>query len=254
MTAKYEAPDGLSQFTAVRRTSPTQQVREQLLEAIERGDIAPGAILPSERVLCETFGVSRVSVREALAGLEAMKIIEIRHGRGAFVRRSINEQYAEPFAKYLELHRDELIELNKVRGALDELAAAEVAEHATEEGLAEIERAAAAFAAAASADQPNIAEVSRLDVEFHLSIARATGGELLPRLLGELNDVMTESRPATFSHEGQLARSIKDHQAVVAALRSRDAAKARKTMQKHMAAIRDWYEDLPAKPGKGDEA
>ncbi|TDB86326.1 FadR family transcriptional regulator [Actinomadura sp. KC216] len=247
MTAKYEAPPGTGGFTAVERTSPTQQVREQLLAAIERGDIPAGAMLPSERVLCETFGVSRVSVREALAGLEAMKIIEIRHGRGAFVRKSINEQYAEPFAKYLELHRDELIELNKVRGALDELAAAEVAEHATDEGLAEIERAQEVFQAAAAQDKPNLAEVSRLDVEFHLSIARATGGELLPRLLGELNEVMTESRPATFSREGQLTRSIRDHQAIVTALKSRDAARARKAMQKHMLAIREWYEDLPGK-------
>ncbi|MEU9845838.1 FadR/GntR family transcriptional regulator [Actinomadura sp. NPDC048032] len=247
MTAKHEAHAGMGQFTAVQRTSPTQQVREQLLAAIERGDILPGALLPSERALCETFGVSRVSVREALAGLEAMKIIEIRHGRGAFVRKSINEQYVEPFAAYLELHRDELIELNKVRGALDELAAAEVAEHGTEQELAEIERAEEAFRTAAAQDRPNLTEVSRLDVEFHLSIARATGGKLLPRMLDELNSVMTESRPATFSREGQLARSVRDHRAILTALKNRDVARARKAMQKHMAAIREWYEELPGK-------
>lgn len=211
------------------------------MEAIERGEFPPGAPLPSERVLCETFGVSRVSIREALAGLEAMKLIVVQHGRGAFVQESIGDQYAGPFAKYLDIHRDELIELTKVRGALDELAAEEAARQGTRTSIAAIERAGQAFEEAA--ESGDIAESARLDVAFHLAIADAAGGALLPQLLHELNNLLTESRKATFSQDGQLSRSVREHQTIINALHKQDANAARRAVHKHMTRISDWLED-----------
>lgn len=227
-------------FTTVQRVSPTQQVRDQLLRAIESGEFPPGASLPSERVLCESFGVSRVSVREALAGLEAMKLIVIQHGRGAFVRESADEQYVGPFAKYIELHREELIELMKVRGAMDELAAEEVARFGSEQDLAAIEAAADAFAEAA--ERGELAEASTLDLAFHLAIADSANGKLLPRLIHELNEVLTDSRAATFAQAGQLAQSVREHRAITDALAKRDPVAARQAVHQHMARISDWLE------------
>lgn len=240
-------------FTSVQRVSPTQQVREQLLAAIERGELTPGAALPSERVLCDTFGVSRVSVREALAGLEAMKLIVVQHGRGAFVRESINDRYAGPFAKYLELHRDELIELLKIRGALDVLAAEEVVENASDADLDRIQRAGADFERAAIAKKRDIADIARSDVAFHMSIAEAAGGSLLPNLLMQLNNVMSESRAATLAREGQLSRSVREHKAIVSALQKRDRAAARRAVDRHMAGIRKWLAELPVAETDGDQ-
>jgi GntR family transcriptional regulator len=62
-------------------------VRETLLAQIRAGAYAPGAKLPSEHTLCETFGVSRITVRQALADLERQGAIDRMHGRGTFVRR-----------------------------------------------------------------------------------------------------------------------------------------------------------------------
>jgi DNA-binding FadR family transcriptional regulator len=58
-------------YTLLSTVSRTQQVRDQLEAAIERGDYKPGERLPSERELVELLGVSRVSVREAIRSLEA---------------------------------------------------------------------------------------------------------------------------------------------------------------------------------------
>lgn len=240
-------------FTSVQRVSPTEQVREQLLAAIERGELAPGAPLPSERVLCETFGVSRVSVREALAGLEGMNLIVVQHGRGAFVRESINDRYAGPFAKYLELHRDELIELLKIRGALDILAAEEVVENASDADMDRIAHAADEFARATTTEKRDIAEVARLDVAFHMSIAKAAGSSLLPTLLTQLNNVLSESRAATLAREGQLSRSVREHNAIASALRRRDRAAARRAVDRHMGRIRNWLAELPVAETDGDQ-
>ncbi len=243
--ASTPAPVG---FSAVRRGSPTQLVREQLFAAIQRGDYQPGSLLPSERMLGESFGVSRVSVREAIAGLGAMGLITVQHGRGAFVRESVTEQYAGPFGRYLELHREQLLELLKVRGALDELAAEEASLNGTPEGLRRIVDACDGFRHALEAEDRDFARLAELDVAFHLSIAKATGGELLPRLLSELNGIFDESRRMTLARSGQLDRSVKQHQAIADAILAGGARVAGRVANRHVNSIRQWVSDLPGRP------
>ncbi|GAA1933531.1 FadR/GntR family transcriptional regulator [Nocardioides marmoribigeumensis] len=226
-------------FTTVKRVSPTHQVREQLLAAIQRGDYGPGAAIPSERVLCETFGVSRVSVREAIAGLESMGLIRVEHGRGAFVRESVNQSFMRPFGRYLEEHRGELLELIKVRGALDELAVAEATEHADAVGLDRLQAANDAFGEAVDAGRDDV-DVARCDVTFHLTIAELAGGVLLPPLVRELNGVLGESRLLMLARPGQRERSVAEHQAIIDALVARDVVAARRAVRKHLEPIRDW--------------
>ena len=57
-----------------------------LHDEIDRGVIAPGDPLPSEQTLCDQFGVSRITVRRALADLAEQGYIERRQGVGSFVR------------------------------------------------------------------------------------------------------------------------------------------------------------------------
>ncbi|MGH3473114.1 MAG: FadR/GntR family transcriptional regulator, partial [Nocardioidaceae bacterium] len=239
-----EAAGSPPPFRAIKRVSPTQEVREQLLAAIESGEYQPGSLLPSERLLCESFGVSRVSVREAIAGLEAMGLVTVQHGRGAFVRESVNDQYAGPFGAYLEQNRAQLIELLGVRGALDELAAEEASLHGTSDGLTDLTSALAAFSHAVRLGKRDFGELAQLDVAFHLAIARAAGGQLLPRLLDDLNEILDESRRMTLSVRGQLDRSVKQHQVIADAIFAGDVKRARRAANLHTKAIREWVRDL----------
>lgn len=227
---------------SVHHVSPTQQVREQLLAAIERGEFAPGSLLPSERVLCSTFGVSRVSVREAIAGLEAMGLVVVRHGRGAFVRDRVATRYAGPFGRYLQLHRAELAELLKVRGALDELAAEEAALHGNAESLNRVAEAGRLYREAAEAEPLDLGRLTQLDVAFHVAIAESAGGELLPKLLRELNVVLDESRRVTLGVPGQAQRSAQQHQAIVNAIMAGDAGPARRAAARHVSAVKMWVQ------------
>ncbi|MGH3292619.1 MAG: FadR/GntR family transcriptional regulator [Trebonia sp.] len=245
---------------SVQHVSPTQQVREQLLAAIESGDFAPGSLLPSERVLCATFGVSRVSVREAIAGLEAMGLVTVQHGRGAFVRDRVATRYAGPFGRYLQLHRAELLELLKVRGALDELAAEDAALHANADGLSRVAEASRQFREAAEAKPLDLSRLAELDVAFHVAIAEAGGGELLPKLLRELNGVLDESRHLTLGLPGQAQRSVQQHQTIVNAIVAGDARPARRAASRHVSAVSMWVQrvmdsdERPAAGGAGGRA
>ncbi|TDB73371.1 FadR family transcriptional regulator, partial [Actinomadura sp. KC216] len=155
-------------FQAGAWVSATQQIREQLLRGIRQGELAPGSALPSERELCEVFGVSRVSVREAIAGLEAMGLVSVRHGRGTFVRDGSAARYEDAFGRYLELHRGQLVELLAVRGALDRLAAQEAAANGPSEQVERMVEAHRAFLDAAAEPRPEFDRIAELDVAFHV--------------------------------------------------------------------------------------
>jgi len=64
-----------------------QTIADELRAAIHRNDYGPGDVLPSETQLCLTYDVSRPTVRHAVAILRSEGLIDVEHGRGAFVRR-----------------------------------------------------------------------------------------------------------------------------------------------------------------------
>lgn len=64
-----------------------RQIADRLRSSILSGDLAPGAACPSERSLIDEYGAARGTVRQALALLRTEGLIEIEHGRGAFVRQ-----------------------------------------------------------------------------------------------------------------------------------------------------------------------
>lgn len=195
--------------------------------------------------------MSRVSVREALAGLEALGVIKIRHGKGAIVQERPGGDYALPFADYLRLYRSDIVELLKVRRALDELAATEAAENRDTKALRRLREAAKAFNAVAKEDPPVLSDVAERDEQFHLEVALAGGGKLLPRLIEELNGVLRHSRQLTLAQDGQIARSVKEHGMIVDAIASRDAAGARSAAGNHIGNIIAWLAAGDAQSTKG---
>ncbi|HEU4655977.1 MAG TPA: FadR/GntR family transcriptional regulator [Capillimicrobium sp.] len=215
--------------------SRTQQVRDQLQAAIDRGDYAPGDRLPSERELVELLGVSRVSVREAIRSLEALGVVEVRHGRGCFVATSRSDQYASSFSHWLTVHRDEIFELLKVRGALDELAAESAAATADGGWVGRLRELNDAFR---DADPDDIDALVACDVAFHDAIAEASGSELLADLLRELHETFNESRQATLRPWGRQAESALEHDAIIAAIEGGDAPAARAAVAAHLASVR----------------
>jgi GntR family transcriptional regulator len=73
-----------------------------LHDEIARGAIAPGAALPTEQALCDQFGVSRITVRRALADLAEQGYIERRQGVGSFVRQRGRPDEAPPVGSYMD--------------------------------------------------------------------------------------------------------------------------------------------------------
>jgi GntR family transcriptional regulator len=79
----------------------TERVREAIAARIASGELAPGHQLPTERELSETFGVSRVTVRRAIALLAESGLVYAIQGRGTYVAP---EHLAEPPNALMSFH------------------------------------------------------------------------------------------------------------------------------------------------------
>lgn len=226
-----------SPLRAIKRTQRSEEIRRQIEAAITSGEFAPGERLPSERELVETFGVSRVSVREAIRSLEALGFVRVYQGRGAFVtdRRS---GLGEPLARWLDLHRNEVLELLGVRGALDEYAAQLAVENFDTARVARIVAAHEAFSAAVEAEAP-ATEIVPLDIDFHVAIADASGNRLLYDLLSDLHSYLAESRYLALVPTGRPRQSMTEHALIVEAIQARDAPMARLATSRHIARVRE---------------
>ncbi len=90
-TAVNDEPTGWiapAELQAISRASPTRwrAVALELARRIAQGELQPGARLPSEHALADTYRVNRHTVRQAIARLAEAGWLEVRRGRGSFVR------------------------------------------------------------------------------------------------------------------------------------------------------------------------
>lgn len=215
-----------------RRSTP-KLLADEILGWIERGEYKPSDPLPSERDLQQRFGVSRVVVRDALVRLQAVGLIRVEQGRGCFVSDALIDWSSGPFRVWMDTHQYEIINLLKLRRALDALAAEETASDHDAAALRVVAAAEQAFADEANADADPV-RLASLDKAFHASIAQAGGMTIIAHLLHELDDHSANMHRTTMSLAGRPGQSVHDHRAIVSALAAGDPAAARVAAEAHV--------------------
>jgi GntR family transcriptional repressor for pyruvate dehydrogenase complex len=115
------------------RVTATKAIVESLKERIGNGEFGPGDQLPSEQIMLQEYGVSRLTLREALARLTALGIIHVRHGKGAFVTNSISVSALANVLIPLFPHHDfnRMNDLVEARNLIESEVAAKVSETRT---------------------------------------------------------------------------------------------------------------------------
>src|ERR1700733_9252691 len=128
-----------SKIKPVVKTSISDEIVEQIISLISKGDLKPGQRLPSERELCKNFGAGRSSLREALRCLCIVGVLNARVGEGT----SVAVDGAKFLGKIVEwrvmTEQHDIENLMEVRIALEGVTAASAALKASEEDLAKIE-------------------------------------------------------------------------------------------------------------------
>jgi DNA-binding FadR family transcriptional regulator len=211
------------------------QVAEQLSALIHSGELKTGDRLPSERDLASRFSVSRPTIREALITLEVMGLVDVRPGSGVYIR--------EAGGSKLELTEDlpgpfEILEARKVLES--EIAA--IAANRISDG--QITRLKTLLRKMDDPEQ-SIKAVERIDEQFHMVIAEATGNSALVSSVKWLWGLRSESEISALFHdharETDSRPAVDEHRAILAAVMQRDEKAARASMQRHLQRV---IEDL----------
>ena len=219
-------------FGTVTREAVPQQIVSRLLDLIQQRHLGPGDRLPAERELAATMGVSRSSLREALRALTVLGVCEMRHGTGTYVSSLEPDLLVRPLSFVLSLSDggfDQLFEARKVV----EPAMAALARRIDDPTLDRLD--ALVTRADAVIENPDAFLVA--DVELHDVIREAAGNSILGRFMESIHALGLASRQATGTKRKVREQSVKDHRAIVAALRSRDGDGASDAMRHHLENV-----------------
>ncbi len=212
-----------------------QQIKRYILEA----NLRAGDRLPTEDVLARRLGASRTAVREALSGLEALGIIEVRHGSGRYVREfnfsAILDNLA--YSMLFEVHTFE--EMLDIRQALE---------------VYFLPRAVAALFAGNLAVMSALLEtmeeqgaggvwdagMMELDMAFHRTLYADAGNDLLLKLLDVFWTVHKDLKSRDPYETRDVPRYLRQHRALLEAIAGRDAERAQQCLVTHFEGVREW--------------
>jgi GntR family transcriptional repressor for pyruvate dehydrogenase complex len=204
-----------------------------LEQMIALGELAPGDRLPPERELAESLSVSRTSLREALHKLEDKHLIERRQGKGTVVLApptQVNDLYAR-LAELGEADR-ELANVAELRTVIEPKIAEFAALRATSADLLQMDDIL-------HATDENLlgAKSLELDIQFHLTLARASHNPLLTALSTMVSSWTTPVRKDSHNTREGRRSSLAGHRAIRDALQARDPAAAAEAMTMHLADV-----------------
>jgi|SRR5579884_413965 len=217
---------------SVKRTPLVAEVMTRIGDLIHAGTYAPGAKLPSERELREELEVGRSTVREALRGLEVLGLIELRHGRGAFVRAARPQPWSAPImagADGWQLER-----VTEARLALETAAATLAAVRRSDEQLALIAAQLTAFEQAILSD--DLSALVLADVTFHEQIADAAN-PVLAAMLKSVVVLGIQARRKSLSKRERRPSVLDRHRRIFSAIADRDPQTAKVQMEEHLASF-----------------
>lgn len=204
-----------------------------LQQRIAAGELAPEERLPTEQRLAESHGVSRTVVREAVSRLKSIGLLVSRQGAGVFVA-PLHRARALAFDPTVLDSIASVLQVVEVRRGLEAEMAAQAAERITPENA----RAIATALAAVEACAPHGAEGVQADLDFHRSIARATGNPHFERLIGFLEQYQRDAMLVTRTNEAlesaYQTQVQQEHRCIAESVMRGDAEAARHAAREHM--------------------
>ncbi len=171
------------QFEKINQTSVVQQVIDALTQAMIDKKLRPGDKIPTELELSESFGVGRLSIREAIKVLVYFGVLEIRRPEGTFVREGFSESMINPLLYGIILDRDDSYTYLKELRQLMEVGVIQMAiEKSTEEDHQLLTEKYRAFADALAADPVDVDAVFEADNEFHRVVSEMGRNPLVNKI------------------------------------------------------------------------
>ncbi|RJP33097.1 MAG: FadR family transcriptional regulator [Actinobacteria bacterium] len=226
-------------FGTLERETLSMKIAKRILSLIKEKQLRPGDRLPSERELARMMQVSRPSLREALRALQIMNIIENRQGSGNYITSLEPKKLIEHLEAVFVLDDAVYVDLFKARKIMEtglaELAAGNITDSEVEELEALVKEAK---------ERVDDAEAFlHLDLALHNQIVKAARNGILELFMSSINQLSVYSRRRTAESPDIRRQTVRDHRAIVRALKSHDPAAARAAMFRHLSRVEKGFGD-----------
>jgi len=222
----------MNKLHRVKTDSLRTQIYIQLKNQLLNGAWKPGEKLPSENQLCETFGVSRVTVRAAIQQLEILGMVKTKHGGGTYVLElpavmTINN--LQP--TMLSNRNHDIITVLEYRKIIEKGTIGLAVEKICNKDFEYLEETYAMMQASTN----DLARFAQADFRFHLRIAEIANNPIINNLYHLINQIMTASMSDIVDLLG-CEIGLHYHRKLIDALKARDKPACESEMEKHIDA------------------
>ena len=223
-------------FQRIEAERIAHAVVRQVELLILRGVLRPGERLPSERDLAERLGVSRPSLREALAELQAQGLLTARPGAGIYVAEVLGSAFSPALVRLFSVHDEAVMDYIAFRRDMEGLAAERAARLGSDTDLAVIGTIFARMEAAHG--RRSSAEEAALDAQFHMAIVEASHNIVMLHMMRAMDDLLRAgvvyNRQALFRPKDTRAALLDQHRAIHDAILAHDPPGARAAVERHL--------------------
>ncbi len=212
----------------------SKTVASKIEDAIHARTFKNGDRLPAELELAAQFDVSRTVVREALRMLSGRGIIVIKKGKGGFVNGFSAESVIEPLHSYLRfsIPKDYALDVIRARQVIEPAIAYVAALNHTKEDATQLQRD---WDELKSCREDDYDALAKLDLRFHLDIAKSTHNVIIPLMIEPIHRLMPAIKVSVYKEVEDSKNSALDkHGKVLSAILKYDAEGARRAMTVHL--------------------
>jgi DNA-binding FadR family transcriptional regulator len=219
----------------VREGNAFEETVERLLTLIKLGVVGPGERFPAERELAARLGISRLTLRDAIAELQHAGYVQSRRGRsgGTFVTGTPPAPDRRELRRLAREDGDKLTDALTFRVAV-EAGAAEALAHLVAQSAARPETRPVLLARLGDVNGACPRDYRRLDTLFHLSIAELTGSSLLTAACGDARIRLNDLLNAIPVLQRNIDHTAGQHTAIAEAILAGDAERARRATAEHL--------------------
>lgn len=226
-------------FLKIHAEKLSVSVMRQIELLILRGILRPGERLPAERELSERLGVSRPSLREAVAGLQDRGLLSSRPGAGIYVADVLGSAFSEGLVQLFARHEEAMFDYIAFRRDMEALAAERAATHGSATDLAVINAIFHKMEAAHNKRDPS--DEAALDAEFHMAIIEASHNIIMLHMMRSMFDLLRQgvfyNRQVMFKQRMTRQALLDQHRQINAGLQARDAMAAKAAVATHLSYV-----------------
>lgn len=216
--------------------SVVERITDQITNAIINGELKPGDKIPTEVELCESFGVGRNSVREAIKILEAYGVLEIRRADGTYIRQEYDSKMLYPILYGIILQKDSKEQIVELRKVIDVGIFQEAMKKMTKQEIEALDEELERMKKEIYRENASSLEMFDSDVRFHAVITGILNNRLIESIGDYVDKITRQSRIEAIDYileNGYQNDFIKLHQEIIDVFKEKKEDKIIEIIDKH---------------------